>query len=258
MNTMYLTSEILDWGGDSQSYSGNDEQLWKRAYEIWSHAEHVLSNPTSDFLRVDAITTLKRSIDHRVRALNNLYSFRSIPIKNKPSEILNLLEFAGIVRPLMLQRLLDIRNAVEHEDMSPPDTEACQMFLEFTWYFLKSTDRLVQLVLDDFGLRPLNDDNTYYWLNVRSGPKHNWLPKLTGWVTPEMLSTDPKDKWLAINVEKTETRKELTARLKGTSAAVKKGDRGRGKNPDDIFIHAEVRGPSDALIKLLRMYFEAG
>jgi hypothetical protein len=251
---MYLTPEVLEWKAEAEGSSIPDQSLWKRAYKIWAHAEQVLSCPTTEFQRVDAITTLKRASDHRVRLLNDFYSLRNISIKGKPSEILYLLEFVGIIRPLMLQKLIDIRNAVEHEDASPPSHEDCQVFLEFMWYFLRSTDKLTQYVLEDIGLRPFGEDENYYWLTVSSGPEHNWVPKLFGWVKPDMLSNEPKDNWLVLNVERTETREELIERLRDE---VKEGETGRGKYLDDVCLHVEVRGPTDALVKLLKIYFEA-
>jgi hypothetical protein len=256
MNNLWLTPEILEWRVEAQGFSFADKHGWKRPYDIWAHAEQVLNHPTTEFLRVDAITTMKRAIDHRVRMLNNRYSLRTIPIKDKPSEILNLLEFAGIVRPLMLQKLLDIRNAVEHEDASPPDHHSCQIFLEFTWYFLRSTDRIAQQILDDFRLSP-SDDEDYYWLSVDSGPEHHWIPKVRGWITPDMLSNTSKTEWIVLNVERTNTREELAARLRESGDPVKDGEVGRGKNPNDKYISAEVRGPSQVLTQLLEMYFAA-
>ncbi len=197
---MWLSPEILEWRVLESGSTVFDETLRARAHEIWGHAEQVLSHPTSAPLRVDAITTLKRAIAHRVRLLENLYSLRSIPLKDKPSDTLKLLEFLGVVRPLMLDKLIAIRNAVEHDDAPPPDIETCQVFLEFAWYFLRSTDSMARVVVDSVELKPSNEDEDY-WLNVESGLGHNWIPKLTGWLTPEMLSTQPKDQWLALKVE---------------------------------------------------------
>ena len=60
-----------------------------------------------------------------------------------------------------------------------------------------------------------------------------------------------------LNVERAETREELTARLKDSGDPVKDGEEGRGKYPNDRFISAEVRGPGEALVRLLKMYFAA-
>jgi len=105
-----------------------------------THAEQTLQSSATDLDRANAILEMRRSISRRIRLLDERYSLRSIPIKEKPSDFLKLLEFVGVVRPTMLQQLIDIRDGVEHEDAEPPDLERCKVFLEFIWYFLKSTD----------------------------------------------------------------------------------------------------------------------
>lgn len=175
---LWLSPEILQWTTYSQGGAEPAPSVRARAYEMWKHAEQGLLLSTSEFQRVDVITTLKRSVDHRIRALDETYSFRSIPIKDKPSELLSLLELFEIVRPLMFRNLLEIRNAVEHEDRPPPDYTASQMFLELTWYFLRSTDRMLQLVSDQVGFYP-SDDEDCYWLELTYGPK-SWNPTLRG------------------------------------------------------------------------------
>jgi len=251
---MWLSPEILNWQAEIGGALILNESLWKRAHEIWFHAEQVLSSSTTEFQRVDVITTLKRAVDQRVRMLNDLYSFRSIPIRDKPSDTLNLLEFVGVLRPLMLQKLIDIRNTVEHEDAAPPDQEACQVFCELTWYFLRSTDRLTRLVVKDLELRPPDEDPNY-WLTLHAGPEYNWVPKLWGWITPNLISDVPKEHWMASLVGKIETREEAFARFKESGAESSLDEEGRGRNPDDMFISAEIRGPSDALTRLVKIYF---
>ena len=46
------------------------------------------------------ITTLKRSVDNRLKLLNEIYKFRNIPINDKPSDILEIMGYLGIIRPL--------------------------------------------------------------------------------------------------------------------------------------------------------------
>lgn len=249
---MWLSLDVLEWKpfvGGSSTYTTNP---WARAYEIWSHAQRHLST-TTEMSRVDAITTLRRAIDHRVRLLKEFYSFRNIPIRKKPSEIFSLLEFLGIVRPLMLQKLIAIRNAVEHEDVPPPDAETCQIFLEFVWYFLRSTDGIARTIVEDFLLHPLVDEKTDwdYWLNISMNPDGNWIPEINGWITPELVSDFEKEGWIVLKTKRTETRAELFARLKNDEDY----DEGRGRNSDDIYIHGEVRGSNDILIRLHNIYW---
>ncbi len=246
----WLSPEVLEWQAleASGSYPPR-ESLKSRSYEMLAHAEQLLSQPPSELSLADVITTLRRAIDRRVRDLNSVYSFRSIPFSDKPSDSLFLLESLGIIRSHMLQRLIDIRNAVEHEDVAPPGHETCKVFAEFTWYFLRSTDRMLENVPDSFYFRPDwdNDDNfETYMLTVDYGPENNWKPRLWGWIAAEMLSDGSVSEWICLKVEKIETRKEIAER-RGYDDAVGKSN--------DLLIHAEVRGPASALAKITQAYF---
>src|SRR5215213_5775128 len=176
---MWLSSEILNWRISLGTLEEHNRKFGTRSYEIWSHAEQLLSQPSNEF-RISGISTLWRAIDHRLRLVERIYSLKNIPVKDKPTDYLNLLEFLGIVRPLMLQKLKEIRNAVEHEDASPPDAESCQIFLEFTWYFLRSTDGMTQRLITHLMLESadsLSGEDSDYWLGIDNGPGRNWIPK---------------------------------------------------------------------------------
>jgi len=133
----WLSPEVLEWQALTVGGVPPAKDLRSRSYEMLAHAEGLLHDPTSNLSLVDVITTLRRAVDRRVRALQTVYSLRTIPIRDKPTDSLLLLEFFGIIRSRMFQKLVDIRNAVEHEDAIPPDLETCKDFAEFTWYFLR-------------------------------------------------------------------------------------------------------------------------
>jgi len=119
---------------------------WKRAYVIWSHANDILKVSNTDLFCIDAVSTLKRAIDHRIKLLFEIYRFKDIPIKEKPSGHYEILHHFGIIRSRMVKKLIEIRNKIEHEAAFPPDEEACRDYVELTWYFLRSTDFLVRQV----------------------------------------------------------------------------------------------------------------
>ena len=170
-NSVWLDPQILQWANYGQGGAEPNVSVRARAYEIWNHADEVLKHATSDFQLVDVITTLKRSIDQRMRALNDIYSFDAIPLKNKPADMLGLLESLDIVRPLMFRNLLAIRNTIEHEDAPPPDIRSSHVFLEFAWYFLRSTDRLLQIITSDVGFDPTGQHEDSYWMELDYGPR---------------------------------------------------------------------------------------
>src|SRR6266513_849649 len=107
----WLSPEILEWQPLIDKVSYVEEKSRLRSYEMLAHADHLLTQPTSKMVLVDIITTLRRAIDRRVRALNTVYSLRAIPLRDT-SDLLLLLESLGIIRSHVLQKLIDIRNAV--------------------------------------------------------------------------------------------------------------------------------------------------
>lgn len=254
---MWLTSAILKWECYVDSWTGFEDESWRRAYAIWSHGERLLEQSGVELFRVDSITTLKRAIDHRLRHLDSIYQFRQIPIRDKPTGNLELLNYLGIIRPRMVQKLIEIRNAVEHQDADPPDIGACFDFLEFTWYFLRSTDLLVRRPIRSLSVDPPESelDPEYYGAGIEIDPGASWVPRITAWVVPTMLSTEPVSDWLALRASKTETRQEVVTRL-GEPVDPTGWDSGRGKYPEDIYIQAEIRGPANYLLELYRRYFE--
>lgn len=118
--------------------------------------------------------------------------------------MLGVLELLGIVRPLMFSNLLEIRNAVEHQDAPPPDKRSCQIFLEFVWYFLRSTDRILQLVSNEIHFSRSRDE-TSHWLELKYGPSEGWNPTLRGWVGPDLISTDSRSDWITVLCERSES-----------------------------------------------------
>jgi len=155
------------------------------------------------------------------------------------------------MRPIMFQKLIDIRNAVEHEDAPPPDHNDCLSFLEFVWYFLRSTDHLVRESVYELILYYTEEVN--YFLQITFNSENNWSPKVMGWVQPNMISTSLVDKWILLNIERTETRASLLSRLGQPDDP---NDIGRGKNPDDIYFHGEIRGLTEHLKEIALLYFE--
>ena len=152
----------------------------------------------------------------------------------------------------MLQQLIDIRNAVEHEDAEPPDDETCQMFLEFTWYFLRSTDGIVQKIVDSI---LFEQEDGGYWVEIDVDPPDRWIPKVRGWLPPKLISTEPENDWMPLKVERHETRAEAIMKLKeGENPNLE--SYGWGKKDEDIHFVAEIRGSSALLKRIYKLYFE--
>lgn len=250
---MWLTPEVLSWRPSVESSMVYANEQWRRPYDIWAHADQIFQRQNSEFHRIDGITTLKRAVDNRLNLLKEIYKFRNIPIKDKPSDILEIMGYLGIIRPIMLQNLINIRNKVEHEDAPPPALPECLYFLEFVWYFLRSTDHLVRNSVASFILEP-DSDSMHYGLESRMSPETMWNPSIGGWVKSDIISEEFVNDWILLNVEKTNTRASLLSKLGQPDDPE---DIGRGKDPDDIYFKGEIRGPAEHLKRIVLIYFEA-
>lgn len=107
-----------------------------------------------------------------------------------------MLEAFGIVRPLLLKKLLKIRNDIEHEDSDPPSHNQCKEYVDVVWYFLKSTNRIVSMKSDDFIFNKLGGKNseTQYWISLEV--RDNLFNKVhvAGWVPKSYIRGSTKNK----------------------------------------------------------------
>lgn len=194
---VWIDPAFLKWTWLESISSFVDASLSQRAYAHWEHAEGLVQVASTEFQRIDVVTTLKRAVDHRVRLLHDVYTLRDVPLANLPKNSLERLQFFGIVRPLMLGKLVALRNAIEHEDASPPDLAECKELVEFVWYFLRSTDRLATVRTESFELHssagsrePLGE--------VYSGPEHRWVTTLSLSLPSEMVSLQATSDWVVV------------------------------------------------------------
>ena len=250
--SIWLNPEFLQWPYFSGGGSEPPFSIHKRAYEKWSHADTRLRQVVSNLDLVDVIAALKRAIEQRMRILDRIYSFKAIPVKDKPRDLLDVLGFFDVVRPMMFRALTEIRNSLEHEDVDPPDSATCGMYLDLTWYFLRSTNGMLKVVTNEINFYPQNEENGL-WVSFQYGPACGWNPTLSGWVKSEFISNAPVDGWLRITVESLTTREH---HLKKQSARIK-GDPVERGSPSDLYISGDVRGPQDLIVQLTKLYFAA-
>ncbi len=140
MPPVWISPEVLEWTPSLQGWKDQPELLWKRAHTLWAHADRTIQSAQGELSLVDGITALKRSLNQRTRHLLASFALPTIPLSEKPKGTLELLEFIGVIRPVLFRKLLSIRNALEHEDSPPPSQSYCLELSEFVWYFLRATD----------------------------------------------------------------------------------------------------------------------
>ena len=196
MEPFWLSPAFLEWPVWRQVGQPQAPGPLERSYAIWEHARKLIEERGADaFCRGDAIANLKRCLELRTRTLESCYRFRAIPLENKPKGHYELLERYGVARPFLVRHLLEVRNAIEHQDAPAPDAARCRELLDVVWYYLKSTDAMTREVGTEFlfqGKEP--------WF-VECGLDYGLHQKARLWgrVTEAEVSGDPKPGFLMLS-----------------------------------------------------------
>ncbi|MFC7343270.1 hypothetical protein [Saccharopolyspora griseoalba] len=142
--TIWISPDFLGWQRESYAADPIPPALMERSHEIWNHAKQKLDTSMGAFDRSELVTWLNRAVNQRYKVIFKEYNIKAVASrlgigKGRPPKILARL---GVVQPLMLNTLTDLRNSVEHEDADPPASHRCNELVELVWYFLRTTDSL--------------------------------------------------------------------------------------------------------------------
>jgi hypothetical protein len=256
---IWFKFDPTEWESSSFSTDSVDEVNVQRAYDSWRHADGLCTAAANEFVRIDIVTNLKRCIAQRISLLKETYALKNLArtARWRNVEDLEVLANLGLVRPLLLRKLHAIRNAVEHENASPPSAEECRDFVELVWYFLKSTDSTVREIRSDYDLIcwregvdpvpdldpvPSIDGERVKVMDLREPtpraqisidyPTDTWLPAIRGKLPASKWSRMPVDGWLELRCGKLTTDDAGNVRFQG-----------------------QGRGPIAVLITMWRSYF---
>lgn len=199
---VWISKEVFDWSIGPASGSYVDYDSYIRAYEIWEHSHNLIMYPDSSFDLADGIANLKRSINQRLHLIEKVYKLKSISFPDRPKGYLELLESYGVVRPFILKSLLIVRNDIEHNDAKPPIEDRCKELVDVVWYFLKSTDQIVQVTKDDIEFSLINEkgEETHYGFTITLNRNDYSQCEIWGWFPTELISIDEIKDFLKINV----------------------------------------------------------
>jgi hypothetical protein len=190
-NEIWIKESIFDWEGFRSSWTLNDSMFLERPYQIWEHSLKLFNiKEENSFHRADGISNLKRSINHRLQSIEQIYQFKTFEILNKPKGYLELLETLGLVRPYIMKQLFEIRNDIEHRDTLPPNRERCNELLDIVWYFLKSTDNLVQILKSEgeYTLYSQNEAETNYSFSIEINYGEINKSSIRGWFPKDYIN----------------------------------------------------------------------
>jgi hypothetical protein len=249
----YLAPECIEsllW--DQFDHPENRQTLIHRPHQMHQHAEKRLSATASLDDRIDAIGALKRAIFYRVKSLRELYKLKSLPISNFPKDHFPQLNFLGIIKPRLMETLIEIRRVVEHHDRDPPELKRCLELAEFCWYFLRATDNLVSRVYDgmQYGFSFVGSEASYD-LYVDISPKNSWEILVYGALPNDMIGLEGRDGWVECECDYFYRNVEAPPRKYEIPTF---GAQDPKFNPDDIHFKGKPSVPLRD--KLLRYYFE--
>ena len=235
--SVWIRLDWTTWHVEFQEWERLERSTVDRGYELWEHALSRLTSDNTSLDRVDAVTGLKRAATQRIRALKEIYGLKELPLQSRPSKDLDLLRYLGIIRPLILRQLIEIRNSLEHEDIQPPSQDECLMFSDVVWYFLKSTDMLAARRVASVDYVPeewaMVDDIVHALVTIDYNDPRNAPPSIRGWLKKTALAFEHRPDLLEISV------------------SIQKHER----DDDWIVFNGEVRGPEEGLRKLWHHYF---
>ena len=215
---MHLSHAILQWpyGVEGKAFPPEIDYV-SRSQDIWRHAVARVKGDCSELDRVDCIGTLKRAINHRLKAIQATYHFDQLPTTRPKKQVLEKLQDYGIVRPAIIKELLEVRNGIEHNDAAPPDKPRCEFYIDLVWYFLKSTDSLVDMAVDSIVYEDDQSDSALY---LSINPQENWRFTVSGTVLDSYLPALPKDGDLKLEDFKSPARRTRRGYTKFTAAIV--------------------------------------
>jgi hypothetical protein len=167
---------------------------WKGHYEPWQHANETLKkNQTTEQDRASAILQLRRAVEFRENALRLFYGLDQIPATTKNTVLTDL----QIVQPIMRDELRRLRNMVAHEyGAALPDVRRCREFAEFTFYFLRSTDKLLDSPVGVLSFDGPEDAGSFM-MNIKPG---TWTMSIEGELYRGLVSEKPDDKDIEVTI----------------------------------------------------------
>ena len=101
-----------------------------------------------------------------------------------------------LIKPVMLGKLIQIRNAVEHQFSDPPTQDSCIELAEFVWYFLRSTDSIAQRVSGGPYLQESYDSR--YIVAFKGTPHNEWESTISAHLAGSLTSLAPHENYFEV------------------------------------------------------------
>ncbi len=151
---MYLDCDIVEEMTKNSCYFESSSSCLSKnsikGYRLIDHAYELVEMDDELYLS-DVISNLRKAINYRVNTLFLQLGIDNLDFKNfGKKKKLEKLEELGIVKPLLINKLISIRNGIEYDGNTPPNQVECEELIYIVWYFYKSTDRYCNIEPDSF------------------------------------------------------------------------------------------------------------
>ncbi len=193
MDSIFIRKHVFDWNLRADHGTYRDQAGWDKPYEYLELAYDILAEHRKDIGRIDVLSNLQRAIDHRIKRISTIYSFKAMNSFGFPKEYVERLEVFGLIKPLMIDAIFKIRNQIEHHYHEPPDRKRCNELADFVWYFLKATDGCARYLIEGMILEHDYETgySSAYWIAVNLRYPYDWKKvDVYGWLHPEDICFD--------------------------------------------------------------------
>lgn len=180
---MYLNIDLLDELKQNYFFfegcSYVDSISIDKGYEIINHAYELLKHD-SNLYNADIISNLRKAINLRTKDIDSNIGFNKITCwENSKMKQWDKLERLGIVKSLLISKLLKIRNGIEYEGDNAPSLGEYNELIDIVWYFYKSTDIFSKVDPDDC-LIEYEIDGISYWISIEFDFKNHQTIRISG------------------------------------------------------------------------------
>ncbi|MDN3630677.1 hypothetical protein [Vibrio lentus] len=248
---IYVNESVFDWDVKKCTIEPQGSE-WEKSYIYVNHAQSLLAIADNGNFYIDIISNLKRSIDHRLKLLSKYYDIKHISKLFGVKGSFDTLSKLSLVRRLMVNKLIELRNNIEHQFSEAPSHDRCEEYIEFTWYFLRSTDSWAKEVHSDIYFEHPNI--SHYFIELDLNIENGWNIEFSAWLPKEMYSEGERNKFYELEVKKLEFGHQFSSKLESDPDLNSDGHWIALKQ-DDLHINSVLVQSHELKRRIIKEYF---
>ena len=151
------------------------------AYKIWEEANNTILNCKGNEEKLNqGFLSLKRAFNVTSLELRKNLGIDKIQYssKKKTKDFLADLEYFEVIKTLTLNKYLNLRNLIEHENHSPPSVEDCLSLSEYIWNYIRNTANILNQFTEHITFSGSNCKNKVLFKYSVEKEGKNYFPHL--------------------------------------------------------------------------------